>query len=401
MAASLAGRRCQRLRVSRRAAAGHHIAWCCLCYSLVLALVEQFAYWLNGASFSLPWACASSRRGTGRTSLRFFFGFGDKKLPEPELNDADRERFLLYADDDEKDPRVQREGLRSLLECTDSFCFSKHWLPEAYVEDIFQQYATEGEGIGIHEFARLARDGLLLKGQVQDYEKAFNAIDEEGTGVITRDDLGRLFAGLGHTLPAEELDAIVEEADVAHDGIDLADFLGLAREHLKLGEVLRYLQTSPRKADDHSLPVDLDSPILAGDAGLGEITELHDEAALNTIVSSGADVVVKLAFTWCRPCKSFKPRYEKFSRLYKGTRFLRIVGNENESTKHYARDVLHAKISPMFAAYSGGKLVDTWTGANNARFIEHLEQHLPSAARHAEDRLEAVASDKEIAPAPA
>ena len=39
---------------------------------------------------------------------------------------------------------------------------------------------------------------------------------------------------------------------------------------------------------------------------------------------------------------------------------LRIVGNENESCKHYAKEVLRAKISPMFAAYCKGKLVKTW-----------------------------------------
>lgn len=55
------------------------------------------------------------------------------------------------------------------------------------------------------------------------------------------------------------------------------------------------------------------------------------------------------------------------------------MGNENESCKHYAKEVLRAKISPMFAAYSNGplgskrprgglrKLVKTWNGANNKR----------------------------------
>lgn len=54
------------------------------------------------------------------------------------------------------------------------------------------------------------------------------------------------------------------------------------------------------------------------------------------------DAVVKLAFTWCRPCKAFLPRYEKFAKIYHKTRFLKIVGNENESCKHYAKEVLHA-----------------------------------------------------------
>ncbi len=32
-----------------------------------------------------------------------------------------------------------------------------------------------------------------------------------------------------------------------------------------------------------------------------------------------------------------------------------------------------AKISPMFAAYKGGKLVKTWHGANNKRFVTNME----------------------------
>ena len=35
--------------------------------------------------------------------------------------------------------------------------------------------------------------------------------------------------------------------------------------------------------------------------------------------------------------------------------------------------MLEAKISPMFAAYSGGKLVKTWHGANNKRFVSNME----------------------------
>lgn len=49
-------------------------------------------------------------------------------------------------------------------------------------------------------------------------------------------------------------------------------------------------------------------------------------------------------------------RYEKFAKIYEKTRFLKIVGNENESCKHYAKEVLHAKISPMFAVYRQGSL---------------------------------------------
>jgi len=294
-----------------------------------------------------------------------------------DLDDSLRDRFLSYADSPEGNAHIHPDQFRSLLECTDSFCLTKHWLPDEYVERLYQQYATL-DGIGLREFAKLSRDGLLLKGKLEEYEAAFTAIDQVGDGVITRAELGQAFAALGHLMPAEELDRIVDEADVGHDGIDFADFLGLARKHLDLGEVLHYVAASPLKPSDH-LPVDLSSPEFQPGAGLGEVTTVHGQAELDAILRTGDDVVVKLAFTWCRPCKAFWPKYQRLSQQYRRTRFVKIVGNENESCKHFAKEVLQAKISPMFAAYSEGSLVKTWTGANYDRFVNSIEALLPTA----------------------
>jgi len=256
------------------------------------------------------------------------------------------------------------------------------------LDKIWKQYAAQ-DGIGIKEFGRLAHDGLLLEGKLEEYEQAFNAVDE-GEGIISREKLGELFAGLGKPLSSQELDKIVDEADVGHDGIDFADFLGLARTHLDLAEVVRYMETTPKRlqASDHT-----------NEGMLGHVSMVHSETEVNAIVASGKDVVVKLAFTWCRPCKAFAPRYEKFAKVYKDTTFLKIVGNENESCKHYAKEVLRARISPMFAAYSDGKLVITWNGANNQRFVDKMEQSLPSAKQFSKEREAAVAADATLAPA--
>jgi len=328
-----------------------------------------------------------------------FFGWGEEEGEEESILDEGlKTRFMSYVDGDGQDATLNKEGLRALLECTENFCITKHWLPDEFVEEIYENYSGE-DGIGQKEFARLARDGLLLQGRLQEYEEAFNAIDTSGDGIITRDELGKLFAGLGRVLSPEELDKLVDDADIGHDGIDLADFLSLARSHLSLGEVLKYVasQTKP----DAGLPVDLASPTFEVDAELTRITMVHGEPELNGIIENQQDAIVELAFTWCKPCKAFQPKYEKYAKLYKNTRFLKIVGNENESCKHYARDVLHAKISPMFAVYSKGKLVSTWTGANTERFMRSIEAALPSAADLSEEREAATAADEEIAPKPA
>mmetsp|Transcript_89441 Transcript_89441/g.230883 ORF Transcript_89441/g.230883 Transcript_89441/m.230883 type:complete len:415 (-) Transcript_89441:124-1368(-) len=324
------------------------------------------------------------------------FGWGDNSEPEPELDERHRNRFLSYAEGEGSDARLQREGMRSLLECTDSFCLSKHWLDQSFVDEIYNAYVDEEDGISIWGFNKMEHDGLLLEGALEDYEKAFSAVDVLGEGLISRSELGQLFAGMGQVMSPEELDKIVDEADVGHDGIDLADFLGLARTHLDLREVLAYATT--RTEPNAPLPVDLADKEFAPDAGLAEVTTVHGEAELNAIIANEADTVVELAFTWCRPCKAFWPKYQKYAKVYRNTRFLKIVGNENESCKHYARDVLQAKISPMFATYAKGKLVTTWNGANTGRFIENIEASLETAASLASEREAAVAADETIAP---
>lgn len=351
-------------------------------------MVSFLLAFINGLCSGLPFLTPRGARGArsrkSSTSCRFW-PFGHV---EPEVSEKLKSRFMSCADgDNEENARLKRENLRSVLECTDSFCLSKHWLAESTLDRIYEQYAKK-DGIGLKEFGRLAHDGLLLEGKVEEYEKAFSGVDVDDQGVITKETLGKLFEGLGKPMSNQELTRIVDEADVDHDGIDFADFLGLAREHLDLAEVVKYLETPPE-------------PPLAehegdSDSILGHINEVHSEAELLAMIG-GQDAVVKLAFTWCQPCKAFLPRYQKFAKIYPKTRFLKIVGNENESCKHYAKEVLHAKISPMFAAYCGGKLVKTWHGANNKRFVTNMEATLPTAKSYVQEREAAQAADDSLA----
>jgi len=148
----------------------------------------------------------------------------------------------------------------------------------------------------------------------------------------------------------------------------------------------------------------VDSTVQSGHTGTvpdvvpGKVTEVISEEDLNALVATGKDVVVKLAFTWCRPCKGFWPKFQKYARIYSNTIFVRIVGNANASCKQYAQQVLKAKISPMFAAYSGGRLVKTWTGANNQRFVENIEESLATARECELTREAEVLVDESIAP---
>jgi len=115
------------------------------------------------------------------------------------------------------------------------------------------------------------------------------------------------------------------------------------------------------------------------DEAWGAVHNVQSEEELNAFVTTGSDIVVKLAFTWCRACKFFMPKFQKLAKIYKHTIFLTLVGNANESCKHYASKTLQVKNSPMFALYSNGRLVETWTGADPEHFVRSIEGTLPSA----------------------
>jgi len=111
----------------------------------------------------------------------------------------------------------------------------------------------------------------------------------------------------------------------------------------------------------------------------GDVGKIASEEAFSAVHGSGDDVVVMLTFPWCRTCKHFKPTFKRFAKIYGATLFTEICGNENDFTKHYAREVLNVRFSPTFALYSDGKMVKTWTGGCHEEFIKNVEQALPSA----------------------
>jgi len=120
------------------------------------------------------------------------------------------------------------------------------------------------------------------------------------------------------------------------------------------------------------------APQVVHERGRGNVNKISTEDALSALHGSGEDVVVMLTFPWCRTCKFFKPTFKKLARIYGDTQFHEICGNENDFTKHYAREVLNVEFSPMFALYTDGKLVKTWTGGCHEEFVKNVEE-LPTA----------------------
>ena len=53
-------------------------------------------------------------------------------------------------------------------------------------------------------------DGLLLEGQLGEYEAAFRAVDKSGNGTIGANELGQLFAKLGSPMSLEKLVEVMQ-----------------------------------------------------------------------------------------------------------------------------------------------------------------------------------------------
>lgn len=182
---------------------------------MVVIAMLLVAGW-NDAAYCGLYRCRKTSGLTARFwGLQDIFNLGQAEKKEdsvPEIDEKQLRRFFSYTQGEGASARLQREGLRSLLECTDSFCLMSHWLPDSVVENVYRQYAVP-DGIGIAEFSRISRDGLLLEGKLEEYEKAFNGVDASGSGSISKEELGKLFAGLGRPLDPTELDRIIAEAD--------------------------------------------------------------------------------------------------------------------------------------------------------------------------------------------
>jgi len=43
--------------------------------------------------------------------------------------------------------------------------------------------------------------------------------------------------------------------------------------------------------------------------------------------------VIQCTYTWCRPCKGFKPKYTRVAAEYPQVTFLSLMANEDEETK--------------------------------------------------------------------
>ena len=58
----------------------------------------------------------------------------------------------------------------------------------------------------------------LSEGELSEFREIFNLVDADGSGEISREELGELIATLGLKASQEELDRMIDEIDVDGDG---------------------------------------------------------------------------------------------------------------------------------------------------------------------------------------
>ena len=109
----------------------------------------------------------------------------------------------------------------------------------------------------------------------------------------------------------------------------------------------------------------------------GKVEVVDSEEALDAVLRETPGLVVlECAFTWCRPCMGFDPKYKRFADYYRRVRFLKVFGNENSSTKHLVKERLGVKASPNFYFFRDGEVVGEKRGANEDKFRTALLSHV-------------------------
>lgn len=93
------------------------------------------------------------------------------------------------------------------------------------------------------------------------------------------------------------------------------------------------------------------------------VQEVHSEDDLDSFLSQANEpVMVEFTTTWCKPCKSFAPIYDRIATDYSGkARFLKVTVNENQATSLLGKR-FNVKAIPSFLLFHDKEIVAKETG---------------------------------------
>ncbi|KAI8112131.1 hypothetical protein M9434_003455 [Picochlorum sp. BPE23] len=292
----------------------------------------------------------------------------------------DRHMELFAKADANGDGVLNKEELRAVLESVGegSEAVEFSWLTEDDLNAIFNQYDVDGNGlIDIDEFKKLVSDNVFLTMALEDYRRLFDALDTGGNGTVGPTELYQFFNKVESPLgDYEEICNLMSRFDLNHDGqIDFSEFLRLCRfeEALPdLSEMVQYAAVTPRQ-----VVVEDDPPPVPGLAP-GEVHSVSSEEQFKQILETEKDktIVLFASLSWCRPCKKIAPKYDKCAKAYESVVFLKLLGNENDNTKHLFKEELQIRVTPAFFFFRNGALLGSCTGANTTKFETTMREHL-------------------------
>jgi len=301
-----------------------------------------------------------------------------------------KDRF--QAGDCDGDGYLDVEELRSILECTDQFCLSRHWLPIEQVAAVMEQYDLEDKGkISFEEFVKMGDDHQLLMGVLDDYLNVFQALDRDGSGRIEKKEMRDLFvAMMGEKRVSEEnIETLYKKADLNGDveTICFSEFLELIRSHtFDLQMVLDFMTLKPQakqessyvrksRIEDKKKPKPKDERLgmaLLGESDTppelvpGQVAMIGSYGQLDALFKQNKTVILQVTFKWCRPCKMFAKKYATIANQFQDVVFLKMVGDENEITKAMLKR-LSVRLSPTFILYQDGERQKSFSGASEIK----------------------------------
>jgi len=104
---------------------------------------------------------------------------------------------------------------------------------EAEIQDMVNQVDKDGTGsIDFPEFLMMMSIKSESENAEDEIREAFTVFDGDGNGFINRQELALVMSNLGETLTTEEIQGMIDEADVDGDGqINYEEFYNMMSRH--------------------------------------------------------------------------------------------------------------------------------------------------------------------------